>query len=282
MSGILNLHRSKTSNIGDLRCAPYRYFPDLLGESVFDILGFRRANEQDPARRIAFREAFDAARVVVIGGGGLFEIPFFAPALAFLAEHRRPDQKFIAWGAGHNAGKIGDWRRLKQEFTFPSDLFSLVGVRDYGYAIPWVPCASCMSADFDRPTTPRREVGLYVHSGTMQNPNFKRRLPENIDILSNSASFEEAIAFLAESEMVLTDSFHGAYWATLLGRKVIAFPSSSKFYSLRHKVPLCSPDDWEAMRPLAGVYPEALEQSRVANRAFAERVADMIKSGGGL
>ncbi|MBR0670931.1 polysaccharide pyruvyl transferase family protein [Neoroseomonas soli] len=276
MGAVLNLHRRSTSNVGDLRCAPYLYFPQLLGTDALDILGFRSADEPDPARRRAFKEAFAAAGAIIVGGGGLFEIDFFAPAFAFIAEHRRPGQKLIAWGAGHNAWTIGDWRKLKQAFTFSPDLFDLVGVRDQGYSLRWVPCVSCMSGAFDRQYAAARGVGLYVHAGTLKNEAFRQRLPHDIETLSNEAGFEEAIAFLGGSEIVLTDSFHGAYWATLLGRKVIAFPSSSKFYGLRHKVPLCSPEDWNDLLPLAATYPDALEECRDANRTFAALVAEMI------
>lgn len=42
------------------------------------------------------------------------------------------------------------------------------------------------------------------------------------DFLTNSAmNLETAVSFLGSSEVVLTTSYHGLYWATLLGRKVI-------------------------------------------------------------
>lgn len=272
---ILNLHRRNTANVGDLKCAPYLYFPELLGGDAKEILGFRQADAPNTADRVAFKEAFSVADVVIIGGGGLLEIDFFEPALRFLNENKR-DQKYVLWGAGHNSWGISDWRKLKKEYTFSPDLFDLVGVRDFGYDFTWVPCVSCMSSLFDHRYPTRRAIGLYVHSGTLQNPNLRRQLPADLQPLSNSAGFQEAIEYLATSELVLTDSFHGAYWALLLNRKVVAFPSSSKFYGLRHAVPLCSPEDWVRYAPLARVYDMALEECRQANKDFASSVTELV------
>lgn len=38
--------------------------------------------------------------------------------------------------------------------------------------------------------------------------------------------FNETVAFLGSSEVVLTTSYHGLYWATLLGRKVVVLEAS--------------------------------------------------------
>lgn len=110
---ILNLHRRNTANVGDLKCAPYLYFPELLGGDAKEILGFRQADAPNTADRVAFKEAFSVADVVIIGGGGLLEIDFFEPALRFLNENKR-DQKYVLWGAGHNSWGISDWRKLKR------------------------------------------------------------------------------------------------------------------------------------------------------------------------
>lgn len=276
---VLNLHRTRTDNIGDLVCAPYLYFPEILGTDAREILSFHQGTEPDRPARVAFNEAFAAARTVVIGGGGLLEIDFFAPAFAYLAEKKQPHHRYVLWGAGHNNWAIGDWRRMRQPHGFDRDLFDLAGVRDFDQGLPWVPCVSCMSPLFDQSYVIRREIGLYVHTGTVNNPAFRRRLPEGIEMIDNSSRLDEAIRFMGESELVLTDSFHGAYWATLLGRKVVAFPSSSKFYSFKHALPLCAPEDWRRYSRLAQVYPEALTECRQANLDFAARVADLIGPG---
>jgi hypothetical protein len=74
----------------------------------------------------------------------------------------------------------------------------------------------------------------------------------------------------------VTSSSHGAYWATLLGRKVVGIPTSSKFYSLHHPVPLSHPADWQRFMKLARSYPDALEECRAANRTFFTKVMDEL------
>lgn len=272
-SKVLNLHRRNTNNVGDLRCAPYLYFDELLGDHALEILGFRQADQPDKQLRLQFREVFSEAEVIVVGGGGLLEIDFFKPAFEFFRNNLdKSRQKLVLWGAGHNSWEVSDWRHIKERYSFDSDLFDLIGIRDAGHDYQWVPCASCMSEAFDKQYRTVREVGLYAHVGTMNNPAFKKHLPTEFDTLSNDASFEDAIDFLGSSELVITDSFHGAYWATLLGRKVVAFPNSSKFYDLMHAVPLCAPEDWYRFSLLSRTYPNALEECRLANTRYAKQV----------
>ena len=43
----------------------------------------------------------------------------------------------------------------------------------------------------------------------------------------------KTIEFIGSGDVVVTNSYHGAYWATLLGKVVVAFPWASKFYGLK-------------------------------------------------
>lgn len=277
---ILNLHRRNTNNIGDIRSAPYLYFPNIVGSNAYEILGFLPKEEPSQDRRTAFDDAFSEADIIVVGGGGLLEIDFFSPFYKYLSNKKRQTQKVIIWGAGHNRWDLKDWRNLKLPYTFDSGLFDLVGTRDADEKYTWVPCVSCMSPELDIPRPIMREVGVYVHEGTLSKKENLERLPTGFEMIDNGSSFEDAIEFLGTCELVLTDSFHGAYWATLMGRKVVAFPSSSKFYSLKHAVPLCAPEDWKRFSRLAQVYSGALEECRYQNLTFAAQVAQLIGQSG--
>jgi hypothetical protein len=266
---IVNLHRANTTNIGDLMCAPALYFPDLFSDRL-EILGFKA--DENPDSQEEWRARFDAASTIVVGGGGLLEIDFFERGLAYLFANKRPEVKTILWGAGHNNWN-GDWRKLKQKLSLDQYPFDLIGVRDYNSSYEWLPCVSCMHPAFDRAPLPTRDVVLYAHADAFKIPHFAERLPKGLPTLDNSASMEDAVEFLASGELVLTDSFHGLYWATLLGRRVIAFPTTSKFYSVKHPAPLCDPSDWKRFEPMAKSYPMALHECREATKAFAARVA---------
>ncbi len=268
---IINLHRTNTNNVGDLKCSPVGYFDFLRDAQQLDILAFKQSETPSAEARREWLATVSEAEMIIVGGGGLLGIDFFEPGLAKLFEIRKPSGKVVLWGAGHNAWVIGDWRKLKFGLNLASMEFDLLGVRDFNQGLRWVPCVSCMSPLFDTyaSNAVTREVGLYVHKGTMQNRGFQSRLPGNIEILANDAEFEEALEFISKCDLVLTDSYHGAYWATLLGKRVVAFPSSSKFYDLKHAIPLCAPEDWQRFALLARNYPEALAECREANLRFA-------------
>ena len=273
---LVNLHRLKTNNIGDLRCAPGLYFENQLPMQRLDIVGFRQGEVPKKEDRAAWIEQVTSARAIIFGGGGLLNIDFFEPAFQYVAGLNAPGQKRIIWGAGHNSWQIGDWRHLKPTLAIEESQFDLIGVRDDNHPHDWVPCASCMDPVFGSPPTPTMELAVYAHAGTLSNPNLRRLMPSGFPVLDNSATFEEAISFISNCDLLLTDSYHGVFWATLLGRRCIAFPSSSKFYDLRHPVPLCDPSDWRRFEKLAIRYTEALGECRAANVAFAGKVADLI------
>lgn len=253
-------------------CAPSLWFDELKNVEQLEIFGFRSADNRHAKAREAWRAALADANVIIVGGGGLLEIDFFCKALEYVSQNRKSRSKLVLWGAGHNNWKIEDWRKLKQSVSIDQYNFDLVGIRDFDHGYRWVPCSSCMAPIFDQIPPPTEEVVMYAHAATLANQNLKKTLPTGMPVLNNSATFEEAIRFLASGDLILTDSFHGMYWATLLGRRVIAFPSSSKFYSARHATPLCDPSDWRRFEPLARKYPDALDECRYENRKFADEV----------
>jgi hypothetical protein len=273
---IINLHRLNTNNIGDLACTPVHYFDELTAIPEFDSLGYLQSETPDQQVRSDWVAKVSSADVIIVGGGGLLGIDFFAPALKKMFSEKKSSAKTVLWGAGHNSWQIGDWRNLKYKVDLSQLPFDSVGIRDFNQGFEWVPCVSCLSPLFDQAASAQitREIGLYVHEGTLKNESFKKRLPANMEVLSNDASLEKVIRYLSSCSVVLTDSYHGMYWSNLLGKKVVAFPSSSKFYDSKHPVPLCAPEDWQHHAQLARAYPEALEECRLANRRFADRFFD--------
>jgi exopolysaccharide biosynthesis predicted pyruvyltransferase EpsI len=95
-------------------------------------------------------------------------------------------------------------------------------------------------------------------------------------ILDNFASWEETIKFIQSCEAIVTNSFHGAYWATLLKRKVVAIPTSSKFFSFKHPVVLRDLSDWQSGLSDARIFDDALEECVRANLEFASSVIDFL------
>lgn len=251
---VVNLHRLDTDNLGDRVSSPTLYFDFLKAVRRYDVL---RAS-----RRVAH-----GARIVIFGGGGLLDNDFFQSGWDNVLAVSTAEM--IGWGLGHNRHGPGSYH-------YPDFLrrFSLVGLRDHDpdshTSFDWVPCASCMHEVFATPHTITTDIVCYEHE----------RHPLRVDgfpTMRNTArDFVTAIRFLASAEMVLTNTYHGMYWATLLGRKVIAFPHSSKFHGFRYPVALSTPEDWTSARSKAIASPEALAECRAANLRFADKVRPLV------
>lgn len=209
------VYRTSRTNVGDKACCPADYleFGDVIRVDV--------ARLELGSSRLILRDADN----IVLGGGGVF---YFEQSVARLIdEHGR---KMVVWGAGAN-------RHGSQIQTYPDNLYkcALVGLRDD--CQDWVPCASCLSPLFDRYQSGHgddNEIIIYEH----------KSFPILSDCgdwprLKNNATLDEALRFLSCGKVVVTNSYHGAYWAMLLGKRAIVYqPFSSKFYGMKWQPPI--------------------------------------------
>ena len=227
---IVSISSTATSNLGDLVSRPALYF-DL-----------------PVTRHIDVREPQPDADLYIVGGGAVQRRAYRAPA--------------ILWGTGWTKRKPAD-RPLPGR---PENVV-LWGRRDYGQpGATWVPCASCMSPLFDREYAIQHPAVLYMNNRP-DTPYRTLERPPIYDLPTqhNGVTFEEAVAFLGSGETIVTNSYHGAYWGTLLGRRVVIVnPYSSKFLHFRHQPAIAR--NWRTARPRT--YPDALGECREANRAF--------------
>ena len=243
------VHHARTRNTGDSWSTPALHFPW-------------------PAHRILHLRDPVPPCDAVIYGGGVIHGQLVRDRIHLAA----PARIRIAWGIGVSA-KDG---RRPQDIPLPGG-FDLIGVREFGReaqspAALHVPCASCMLPQFDRPWPVTRAVVGFVNA----DPN--RPAPDlgDLPVLANDRPLEEVIAWLGSAEVVVTNSYHGAYWATLLGRRVVCIPYSSKFHGFRFPPAMATAETWrEAIRD-APRHPEALETCRALNRAFYARVRALI------
>lgn len=252
MTPTLSISIHDDNNLGDRVCNPCDYFDELK-----DV---KRWNAWDSDWR------YSPANLI-FGGGGLVH--------GELEHHirmvtRRPDRKLIAWGLGHNRDGSATI-----DYKDTLDGFDLLGVRDYKTAQQrgwdYVPCASCMSNGFDHgPIEKEHKYFVFQH---WQCPITLRgaRFPVPF-MLNDSVSFGDAVKHLWMADVVITNTYHGAYWALLLGRKVLIYkPFSSRFYDFKHQPPFCDETNWKDVEPLAA--PSGyLEECRELNRKFYEKV----------
>jgi hypothetical protein len=249
--GIMSIHCIDPGNIGDMACTPFEYFEadkPIYKMNFWDVdAGLLPSPSRIP---------------VVLGGGGLFYAPKAIERL--VTSHKGP---VVAWGIGRNNDNPG----FRPDYV-GVDKFALFGVRDWNAGHEWVPCASCMSPLFDRfrRTEPSHPIVVYQHHA---HPLAIGEFPV---FANNAARLEDVIRFLASGETVVTNSFHGAYWGHMVGRKVLAIPLSNRFTARRFKPMLTSIDSWAEDLRKAEAYPEALEVCRERTMEFARKVEERI------
>lgn len=256
---IASAYTRDTSNVGDLVCSPALYM--TLPGSVEHVDIHRAINE-----KLLTPEDFGAT---IIGGGAsgwVFGHTMYSSRVLTATN--------VVWGLGAptlGAGALPNLERCQ-----------LVGFRDWdhpcidGRRIFYVPCPSCMSTLFDVPRAPpKHEYVLYLH----------KMFTEEFDtgdapVMTNYEEFSNAVDFLASGEVVVTNSYHGAYWATLLGRRVVFFDPRPKVKTLKFKPVFATRDTWLSAfsSPELRSYPDSLEECRAINLAFYKQVLDLLAS----
>jgi hypothetical protein len=256
------VHRVDKNNVGDIASNPLQYFLSPDQYKVIDVTNLST-------------DSYDSSLPMIIGGGGLIENEFMGDAIRKVLnsndkaklfnlwktswdlcsqEHEDIKNSFmrqleilvkdhlqklkdttgkrIIWGAGHNNNVS---RRIKT-IDYPEWLieFDLIGVRDVGQPYEWVPCASCMHPALKKKYPIKNDIVWFEHKKQLLKGNEfgDGSIPRFVNSGSN---IEHTIELLGTANIIITNSYHGAYWGTLLGKKVIVVePWSTKFYFLKH------------------------------------------------
>lgn len=194
---------------------------------------------------------------------------------------------------------------LEKDEPYPDWMgrFALAGVRDWSIDVPhrWVPCASCMHPVFNENPKPDRKIVIYDHkehpfvisTPTMEMPKDKEDNEYLVDALNaprahntGFGSMAEAVRFIARGEIVLTTSYHGAYWGMLLGRGVIVQDNGlNRFHRMWHPFgwwsTIVREVPWYRYAHIAHSHycrTEALQTCRQANLAFRDTVSMLVRS----
>jgi len=242
-----------SENVGDSSANPSAYFPFLTGSKTVDISKVSREDLED--------------KCVILGGGGLV----FEPWVEVVEQIAYWSRRSVAWSVGIN---------FNSQFAPRYDVlwnYGLVGVRDWGSPFEWVPCVSCMHPAFDASFPIDTDVVAYSHH------SFSTDVIGIPNMSNVGKTVEEVVRFLSRAETVLTNSYHGAYWATLLGRKVVIVdPFSNKFMYMKHRHIVSTKREWPNVVRKAIQYEGALSECRKANLDFAEKVGQFLdKKGAG-
>jgi hypothetical protein len=271
---LVNVHCKSTMNLGDRLSSPCQYFDRLSGTAIFDLFDWHPARQPDGAVREEFNSRIMDSHII-IGGGGLFNSETFEPAIDYVTHLSR--RHVVVWGAGHNGYWLKKYTDIKQVCLIDRNKYSLVGVRDRLQPFLFCPCASAMHRALDQRHDIIRPAGIYSKSERTADFADVLHKDPSIPLMTNdSQDFEEVVKFLSECATVVTNSYHGAYWAALLGRRaVVCNPDSSKFFDMPYPAPIGHALEWKRLETHGTVYPEALNEAREANARFFQLVCEI-------
>lgn len=291
-------HRKDPNNVGDIAANPLQYFLKSDQYQTIDVANLHK-------------ESYPMDVPLILGGGGLIGNEFFGNVVAdvlrspdelqlvsiaqskwklldeanagthqyfknefgnlmsrVLSGVRKPSAPRHIWGAGHNA-------EPGEPLIYPEEInqYQEVGVRDYNVGRTWAPCASCMHPALSKKYNKRRQVIWFEHKKQLIKDRAFGQEPI-MRFVNSGNDIEQTIELLGSAEVVLTNSYHGAYWATLLGCRVIVVgPWSTKFAYMRHAPVQISVDqNWRDFVDQTTVYTHALDECRAATEQFWNKI----------
>lgn len=251
----LFLNRLDFKNAGDVYSSPYHYInrPGALLDCFLI----------DPERDLETFKNFDT---LIVGGGALLQNTRMFNSISNLLSSNNFQNK-ILWGVGVQTERINEEQELISKFN-------LVGVRDFDKGYNFLPCASCMHPLFKKSVKSTNRVLIVDH--------WKRRpiwVPfDNYTRIQNTEIFIDTIISLIQShEIIITSSYHAAYWSLLSGKKVmiVSNPMTDKLKNFHVSVPYDTEfniDIFENLKTYPTYYQECLD----INHNFLQQVENLI------
>lgn len=276
MEKIRKLHfinRIDYNNVGDWWCSPLFYYYDFFKDYTIirhdiDYINYSEIEKED---------------VVILGGSGLFHVTeSFDVAINHILDIC---DTVIGWSCGFNTHN----EQWYQGNSFPEidfSRFSLIGIRDYNHpsGIEYLPCPSSLvfeeyvqkNIDYDI----KREIGYIGHKDLIYNDCLFKTI-------SNNESIYRIADYILSSEIIVTRSYHCAYWALLLGKKVIVLNKfSNKFDYFKYPPQFLEIDINDSIENIrkrinneakkAKTYVGLYEEAKTLNQEFFDKVKRVI------
>lgn len=190
----------------------------------------------------------------------------------------------IAWSAGFNTHDK-QWFQGTDFPTISMDKFSMLSIRDYQHpsGIEWLPDPSAAAIPKDFLKSQQNTIRKY---GVIEHKDLPIKGIGYIeDRIKNSESLYNILKFICESEVVITNSYHCAYWSILLQRKTIVINKwSTKFNYFKYKPEFIESKNEDAVpvellenaSKVAQIYVNAYAEAVSMNDAYFERVKKLI------
>lgn len=207
---MLVIHRCDKNNTGDLATDPLQYWN--IPHHTLDL------DDTKFQEKLRFQDD-----TIIIGGGGLLNYCLtwndnLNHALRFATEK---GIKIYGWGLGYNR-HTGDNTDLPALELYR---FTALGIRHRVEGCSLVPCASCMSELIQYKGATELNPGIIEHR---DNPITYLPYPK----ISNNKTMAEITNFIASHNPIITNTYHGGYWTTLMGKSLILYkPFSERHYN---------------------------------------------------
>ena len=298
------VHRQDQNNVGDIASNPAQYF---LKPEEYHTVDIEELNYTEYASNLP----------MIVGGGGLIGNEFFGDIVKnvlnssdknqlndlwnrrwsvtdpsnqnineeFLIKYKDLIKEYIDklnttksprffWGAGYN----GDYnKKIKTEFEWPEWMveFDKIGVRDWGQSLPWAPCASCMHPALRKSYAIKNDIIFFEHKKQLLKDFGTDSIPRFINSGSN---VEQTIELLGSANIILTNSYHGAYWGTLLKKRVVVVGAwGGKFHAMKHSPYLLDKNEtWKESLEKTEIYKTALDDCISATEKYWNSIKDRL------
>jgi hypothetical protein len=254
------INRVDETNAGDRVASPLTHYLDYFSE--FQI-------KRHDIRYIDW-DAIESADVVVLGGGGLFNYAEFINRS--INRLLTTGAAVIGWSPGFNTH-----HEYLTPYATPVDFerFELLAVRDFENAegIEYLPDVTCKLPRLRDEYEIKRTFGI-AHHKDYPIPHL------DFESISNDRDVDDILRFLGESSVIVSNSYHMIYWATLMGKKCLSPGGfSTKFAHFQHPPTFFTPgvDDLVAVSERAQTY-DTLEQHLADTERFFQATKRVVEA----
>ena len=258
-------------NAGDYWASPLHYYDFPFDTEQINFVEF--CNAVGGNENLNHRLLKD--KIIVVGGGGLITPSenYLQNALDYLINNN----KVIIWALGSNTAVYDN--RFSWDFMNNSNII-MSGVRDivHGLKVDYLPCVSAKHKVFDKYIDNQiKGEGI----GILEHVDIKVPI-EGVEKIKNNESIENIISFIESKEYLLTTTYHGLYWAQLLGKKVAyfneGFDINSKFINIKNRVSLCNRHNYELVLENSNSVNGLIKESRFLNDMFYKQLIKLVNN----
>jgi hypothetical protein len=254
-------------NAGDLYCSPHLFYN-------FNDYKIEYTNDWNLINK-------SKNNIIIFGGGGIIDTN---KNRSEYYKNLEKSNLYFHWSSGSNKLNLKEinWKPSPKEININDDIlenFIFVGRRDhlknYYDKHEYVPCVSCKIKLLQNNYKIKRKIGIIQHMWLKKIKNLNY---PTISMNLEKYNINEIIKFIGESEIIITGSFHGAYWSLLMQKKVIINGDwSSKFNTLKYKPTLLSSNIENDIKKCVIPPPEYLKECIELNDKFYHKIKNKIK-----